>query len=87
LSDRNGKGKPVSTDRQGRSGLSLEAQRVAVAAHLAGGAWMLLDEIIKADQNLAQQHQLEIEAVHTQTTLALVRFRGGDEFVTQPGRR
>jgi len=35
----------VSTNRQGRNGLGLEAQRAAVAAHLAGGARTPLDEI------------------------------------------
>jgi len=35
----------VNTDRQGRSGHGLEAQRAAVAAHLAGSTWTLLDEI------------------------------------------
>lgn len=35
----------VSTDWQGRSGLGLEAQRAAMAAHLAGDAWTLLDEM------------------------------------------
>lgn len=35
----------ISTDQQGRDGIRLEAQRAAVAAHLAGGAWALLDEI------------------------------------------
>lgn len=37
----------VSTDRQGRSGLGLEAQRAAVAAHLASGAGTLLDERVE----------------------------------------
>jgi len=34
----------VSTARQGRSGLGLEAQRGAVAAYLNGGAWKLIGE-------------------------------------------
>lgn len=34
----------VSTQKQGMSGLGLEAQQVAVAAYLNGGAWELLGE-------------------------------------------
>ena len=34
----------VSTAKQGRSGLGLEAQRAAVAAYLNGGAWLLVGE-------------------------------------------
>lgn len=43
----------VSTDRQGWSGLGLEAQRVAVVAHLAGGDWTLLDEIVEVESGKA----------------------------------
>lgn len=39
----------VSTDRQGRSGLGLEAQRAAVAAHLNGGAWELVAEYTEVE--------------------------------------
>ncbi len=34
----------VSTDRQGKSGLGLDAQRKAVADYLNGGAWELVEE-------------------------------------------
>jgi DNA invertase Pin-like site-specific DNA recombinase len=34
----------VSTDKQGRSGLGLEAQREAVARYLNGGSWKLVAE-------------------------------------------
>jgi hypothetical protein len=34
----------VSTDRQGRSGLGLEAQQRAVTGYLNGGAWELVGE-------------------------------------------
>ena len=37
----------VSTDRQGRSGLGLEAQREAVTAYLNGGRWELVAEFVK----------------------------------------
>ena len=34
----------VSTDKQGRSGLGLEAQQAAVERYLDGGSWELLAE-------------------------------------------
>jgi DNA invertase Pin-like site-specific DNA recombinase len=39
----------VSTDRQGRSGLDLEAQREAVAGYLNGGRWKLIDELVEIE--------------------------------------
>lgn len=39
----------VSTARQGRSGLGLEAQRAAVLGHLNGGAWTLLEEFTEVE--------------------------------------
>ena len=39
----------VSTDRQGRSGLGLEAQRKAVTDHLNGGNWTLLAEFTEIE--------------------------------------
>ena len=39
----------VSTQRQGKSGLGLEAQRQAVADYLNGGKWTLVSEIIEVE--------------------------------------
>jgi DNA invertase Pin-like site-specific DNA recombinase len=39
----------VSTDRQGQSGLGLEAQRKAVADYLEGGAWELVGEFTEVE--------------------------------------
>ena len=39
----------VSTARQGRSGLGLEAQRAAVVAYLNGGSWELLEEFTEVE--------------------------------------
>ena len=39
----------VSTDRQGRSGLGLDAQRSAVADYLNGGNWTLLDTFTEVE--------------------------------------
>src|SRR5580693_3433504 len=39
----------VSTDRQGASGLGLEAQRKAVADYLNGGEWRLVDEFTEIE--------------------------------------
>ena len=39
----------VSTDKQGRSGLGLEAQREAVATYLNGGKWTLVKEYVETE--------------------------------------
>jgi DNA invertase Pin-like site-specific DNA recombinase len=39
----------VSTARQGRSGLGLDAQRRAVHEHLNGGRWQLIAEVIEVE--------------------------------------
>ena len=39
----------VSTQRQGKSGLGLEAQREAVTAYLNGGHWTLVSEIVEVE--------------------------------------
>lgn len=39
----------VSTARQGRSGLGLDAQKAAVAAYLNGGDWKIVDEFVEVE--------------------------------------
>jgi DNA invertase Pin-like site-specific DNA recombinase len=39
----------VSTQRQGRSGLGLEAQRVSVTGFLNGGNWTLVQEVVEVE--------------------------------------
>jgi hypothetical protein len=39
----------VSTDRQGKSGLGLDAQREAVMNYLNGGRWTLIDEFTEVE--------------------------------------
>jgi DNA invertase Pin-like site-specific DNA recombinase len=39
----------VSTDRQGQSGLGLEAQRSAVSAYLNGGSWTMIAEFTEIE--------------------------------------
>ena len=39
----------VSTDRQGKSGLGLEAQKAAVADRLNGGRWQLVTEFVEVE--------------------------------------
>ncbi len=43
----------VSTKRQGRSGLGLEAQRQSVADYLNGGAWTLVGEFVETESGKA----------------------------------
>jgi DNA invertase Pin-like site-specific DNA recombinase len=39
----------VSTDKQGRSGLGIEAQREAVVRYLDGGKWTLSAEYVETE--------------------------------------
>jgi DNA invertase Pin-like site-specific DNA recombinase len=39
----------VSTDRKGKSGLGLEAQRAAVKTYLNGGSWKIVDEFTEVE--------------------------------------
>jgi DNA invertase Pin-like site-specific DNA recombinase len=39
----------VSTDKQGKSGLGLEAQRHAVQQYLNGGSWSLVSELTEVE--------------------------------------
>lgn len=45
----------VSTVRQGRSGLGLEAQRAAVAEHTRTGAWKLLPELVEIETGTSKR--------------------------------
>jgi DNA invertase Pin-like site-specific DNA recombinase len=53
----------VSTARQGASGLGLEAQRTAVAAHLNGGDWTLLREIVEIESGKRNDRPALAEAL------------------------
>ena len=39
----------VSTDRQGKSGLGLEAQRAAVVSYLNGGDWQIVADFTEVE--------------------------------------
>src|SRR5579871_3386830 len=47
----------VSTARQGRSGLGLEAQRAAVQEHAQGGRWQLLEELVEVETGTAKRRR------------------------------
>jgi DNA invertase Pin-like site-specific DNA recombinase len=48
----------VSTHRQGRSGLGLEAQQVTVASYCRLNAYELMDEVVEVKSTRKQQHGL-----------------------------
>ncbi|WP_082531717.1 recombinase family protein [Methylobacterium sp. Leaf469] len=60
----------VSTNRQGRSGLGLEAQRQAVADFLKGGTWRHVAELVEVESGARDTRPRLIEA------LALCRLHG-----------
>ena len=45
----------VSTGRQGKSGLGLEAQRQAVDAYLNGGDWQLVEEFVEVESGRSSE--------------------------------
>jgi DNA invertase Pin-like site-specific DNA recombinase len=44
----------VSRQRQGKSGLGLEAQREGVAIYLSGGSWKLAGEVLEVESGWAR---------------------------------
>ena len=59
----------VSTDKQGRSGLGIEAQREAVARFLNGGTWTLLAELVETESGKnADRPQLRAAIAHCRKT-------------------
>src|SRR5215468_4310062 len=65
----------VSTDKQGRSGLGLEAQREAVAAYLNGGKWTLVTEYVETESGKrADRPKLEAALAHAKAIGATLVF-------------
>src|ERR1700733_2493251 len=68
----------VSTTQQGVSGLGLEAQRASVAAHLNGGRWELLQEIVEVESGKRSDRPKLAEALrlcrHKKATLVIAKL-------------
>ena len=54
----------VSTDKQGKSGLGLEAQRTAVENYLNGGQWKLVKEYVEVETGKNDQRPQLKKALH-----------------------
>ena len=52
----------VSTDRQGESGLGLDAQRQAVTDYLNGGDWDLVDEFVEVESGKSHKNRPQLAA-------------------------
>src|SRR3954447_2048323 len=61
----------VSTDKQGRSGLGLEAQRKAVEDFLNGGRWQLVAEVVEVESGKRDDNRPKLASA-----LALCRIHG-----------
>lgn len=70
----------VSTDRQGQSGLGLEAQRAAVQAHLNGGRWRILQEFVEVESGQNGERPELVKA------LRLCRLQGATLLVAKLDR-
>src|SRR4051794_13714833 len=65
----------VSTDKQGRSGLGLEAQREAVKRYLDGGEWKLLAEYVETETGKrADRPKLKAALAHAKAIGATLVF-------------
>ncbi len=53
----------VSTDRQGKSGLGIEAQRNSVAEYLNGGNWKLVKEFVEVESGKRTDRPMLEDAV------------------------
>jgi DNA invertase Pin-like site-specific DNA recombinase len=70
----------VSTDRQGRSGLGLEAQRRAVTDYLDVGRWTLISELVEIESGARNDRPRLAEA------LALCRLHGATLLIAKLDR-
>jgi len=52
----------VSTDRQGKSGLGLEAQRASVNAFLNGGDWQMVKEFVEVESGKRSENRPKLQA-------------------------
>jgi DNA invertase Pin-like site-specific DNA recombinase len=65
----------VSTDKQGRSGLGMEAQRAAVDSYLNGGRWTLVAEYVETESGRrSDRPQLSKTLAHAKAIGATVVF-------------
>ena len=51
----------VSTDKQGREGLGIEAQRKSIADYLNGGAWELLQEYVEVESGKNSNNRPQLQ--------------------------
>ena len=70
----------VSTARQGQSGLGLDAQKEAVRAHLNGGAWQLVAEVVEVESGKRNDRPKLAEA------LRLCRMHGATLIIAKLDR-
>ena len=52
----------VSTDKQGESGLGIEAQRKAVETYLNGGSWTLAQEFVEVESGKRSNNRPQLAA-------------------------
>src|SRR5215211_4488528 len=71
----------VSTAKQGRSGLGLEAQQEAVRSYLNGGSWQLVDEVVEVESGKRNDRPKLAEA------LRLCRLHGATLIIAKLDRR
>lgn len=70
----------VSTERQGRSGLGLDAQREAITRHLNGGRWSLVAEVVEIESGKRNDRPKLAEA------LRLCRLHGATLIIAKLDR-